>query len=380
MIVDSITTSTGVSFVETAQERREFLEFPYRLYKDHPFWVPPLRIQQKKLIDTKKNPFYKNAEIALFLGTHNGKTAGRIAAIIDHRYNDYHKTKTGFFGFFDCADHQDLASLLIKAASDWLRDRGMTSLLGPTNPGMMDTIGVLVEGFDSIPAILMPYNDSSYDRLLTTAGLQKEMDLFSFIVNAETVDLDRVNRAREIVYTRNPGLSVRPINLKRIFDEVDIIRDIFNQAWQHNWGFIPLSKEEFVELAKDLKSIIDPDLAYIAEIDGKPVAFTVPLPDYNQIFHKMNGNLLPFGIFKLLLGRNKMTNIRTTLMGVLPEYRGRGIDAVLHQHEIEKGLKKGYFSSELGWVLENNIEMVRVAERIGSHSKKVYRMYGSSLV
>lgn len=378
--MDTQATSTGVSFVETAQERREFLEFPYRLYKDHPYWVPPLRIQQKKLIDTEKNPFYQNAEIALFLGTHNGKIAGRIAAIIDHRYNEYHGTKTGFFGFFDCSDQQEVASLMIKVASDWLRERGMTSLLGPTNPGMMDTIGVLVEGFDSIPAILMPYNDSSYDRLLTTAGLQKEMDLFSFIVNAETVDLERVNRAREIVYTRNPGLNVRPINLKRIFDEVDIIREIFNQAWKDNWGFIPLSKEEFVELAKDLKSIIDPDLAYIAEIDGKPVAFTVPLPDYNQIFHKMNGNLLPFGIFKLLLGRKKMTNIRTTLMGVLPEYRGRGIDAVLHQHEIEKGLKKGYFSSELGWVLENNVDMVRVAERIGSHSKKVYRMYGSSLV
>ncbi len=371
--------SMGVSFVESAKERREFLEYPYRLYRDHAYWVPPLRIQQKKLIDTAKNPFFRNAEIALFLGYSNGEVAGRIAAIIDHRYNEFHGTKTGFFGFFECSDHQDLASLLIKAASDWLRERGMVSLLGPTNPGMMDTIGVLVEGFDSIPAIMMPYNDPAYDRLLMGAGLQKEMDLYSFIVNAETVDIDRVNRAKQIVFTRNPGLNVRQIRLKRIFDEVDIIRDIFNKAWQKNWGFIPLTKEEFNELAKDLKSIIDPELAYIAEIDGQPVAFTVPLPDYNQIFHKMNGNLLPFGIFKVLFGKKKMTNIRTTLMGVLPEFQGRGIDAVLHQQEIENGLKKGYFSSELGWVLENNVEMIRVAEKIGSHSRKVYRMYGASL-
>lgn len=380
MNVEGSIPSTGVSFVESDRERREFLEFPYRLYKNHPYWVPPLRIQQKKLIDTVKNPFYKNAEIALFLGYENGETAGRIAAIIDHRYNEFHGTKTGFFGFFESTDRQDVVSLLIKAASDWLRERGMTSIMGPTNPGMMDTIGVLVEGFDSIPAIMMPYNDPGYDRLLTGAGLIKEMDLYSFIVNAQTVDMDRVNRAKEIVFARNPGLKVRQINLKRIFDEVDIIRDIFNKAWKNNWGFIPLSKEEFDELAKDLKSIIDPELAYIAEMNGTPVAFTVPLPDYNQIFHTMNGNLLPFGIFKLLFGKKKMTNIRTTLMGVLPEFQGRGIDAVLHQQEIEYGLKKGYFSSELGWVLENNMEMIRVAEKIGSHSRKVYRMYGASLV
>lgn len=371
--------TNGVTFVTEKDERKEFIEFPYTHYAGNPNWVAPLKIEQKKLINTEKNPFYKNGEIALFLAEHNGKPAGRIAAIIDHRYNDYHQTKTGFFGFFEAIDNQQVTNLLFKVAEDWLQDRGMTELLGPANPSMMDEVGILVEGFDKPPSILMPYHKSYYDKLITGAGLVKAMDLFTYEVNQEGVDRDRMTRAVEIVRKRLPDLKIRKVNLKKIRDEVKIIRDIFNAAWKNNWGYIPLSEAEFDLLAKDLKSIVDDDFAHIAEINGKPVAFSVALPDYNQVFIKMKGTLFPTGLIKLIWNKRKINKIRTALMGVLPEHQGKGIDALLHNESIENGLKRGFWSSEVGWILENNVNMIRVAERIGGTLDKVYRMYSKKL-
>lgn len=367
--------TNGVTFVTEKDEKKEFIEFPYTHYAGNPNWVAPLKIEQRKLINTEKNPFYNNGEIALFLAEHNGKPAGRIAAIIDHRYNEYHQTKTGFFGFFEAIDNQQVTNLLFKVAEDWLQDRGMTEMLGPANPSMMDEVGILVQGFDKPPSILMPYHKSYYDKLITGAGLEKAMDLFTYEVNQEGVDRDRMNRAVEIVRKRLPDLKIRKVNLKKIRDEVKIIRDIFNAAWKNNWGYIPLSEAEFDQLAKDLKSIVDDDFAHIAEINGKPVAFSVALPDYNQVFIKMNGTLFPTGLIKLLWNKRKINKIRTALMGVLPEHQGKGIDALLHHESIENGLKRGFWSSEVGWILENNVNMIRVAERIGGTLDKVYRMY-----
>ncbi|MCC5940281.1 MAG: GNAT family N-acetyltransferase [Balneolaceae bacterium] len=368
-----------ITFVTTKDEKKSFVHFPYNHYKDDQFWVAPLLIEQKKLLNPEKNPFFNNAEIAFFNATLNDKPAGRIAAIIDHRYNRYHNTKTGFFGFFESVDKVETSDLLFKVAEDWLREQGMEQVLGPANPGMMDEIGVLVEGFDKYPSILMPYNKPYYDKLITNAGYQKEMDLLTYLVTQDSVDRDRATRAVEIVKKRLPGISIRKIKLKKIRDEVKIIREIFNSSWKNNWGFIPLSTEEFDALAADLKTIVDDDFAHIAEIDGKPVGFSVALPDYNQIFRNMNGRLLPFGIFKILWNKNKINKIRTALMGVLPEYQGKGIDVLLHREAIENGLKKDVYSSEVGWILENNIQMVRVAEKIGGTIDKRYRMYSKKL-
>ena len=377
--MQSVTPNVGVTVVSSKQEKRRFLEFPYQHYKGDEYWVPPLRIQQKELLDEKKNPFFRNAEIKMFLGESNGRPAGRIAAIIDHRYNEFHSAKTGFFGFFECEFNPSLADLLFKAAGDWLRSKGMRNLLGPSNPGMMDEIGVLVDGFSDLPAILMPYHKTYYDELLTGIGLRKEMDLYSYVVSSDTVQFDRLTRAFDLIMQRYPGLSIREVDMKRFSREVKIIREIFNKAWERNWGFIPLTEAEFDHLAEGLKQVIDPALCHIVEYEGVPVGFSIPLPDYNRIFHKMNGRLFPFGLLRLLHGRNRLTKMRTALMGVVPEHRGKGIDALLHQQLIQKGLKKGYTVSELGWVLETNIDMVRVAERIGSTDRKVYRMYGREI-
>lgn len=368
-----------ITFVTTKEEKKRFIQFPYKHYSHDKYWVAPLLIEQKKLLSTEKNPFYNNADIALFNAAYNDLPAGRIAAIIDHRYNRFHGTKTGFFGFFESIDRQETAGLLFKVAEDWLREKGMTQILGPSNPGMMDEIGILVDGFDKYPSILMPYHKAYYDKLIKEAGYQKEMDLLTYLVTQDSVDRDRATRAVEIVRKRLPGIKIRKIRLKKIHDEVKIIREIFNSAWKNNWGFIPLSTEEFDVLAADLKTIVDADFAHIAEIDGKPVGFSVALPDYNQIFRNMNGKLLPFGIFKILWNKRKINKVRTALMGVIPEFQGKGIDVLLHRESIENGRKRNVYSSEVGWILENNIQMLRVAERIGGTFDKRYRMYSKKL-
>lgn len=369
----------GITYVSTDSERKKFLKFPYSHYENDEYWVPPLLMEQKKLIDTKKNPFYNNADVALFLAERDGETIGRIAAIEDRRYNEYHGTKTGHFGFFECINDVSVAKLLFKAANDWLRDRGLTEVMGPASPSMMDEIGVLVKGFDKYPSILMPYSKPYYDDLLKSIGLEKTMDLYAYRVTQDTVSLDRIDRAGQIVKKRNPGLEIREVNLKKLKREINIVRDIFNKAWSKNWGFIPLTDEEFDALADDLKMIVDTDFAHIAEIDGEPIGFSIALPDLNQALRHLNGRLLPFGIFKLLYYQRKITQIRTALMGVLPEYQGKGIDALMHKEAIENGLERGMYSSELSWVLESNTQMCRVAERIGGEVEKIYRVYKQQL-
>ncbi len=371
--------TNGVTIVTTDDERKRFIDFPYQHYSETESWVPPLRMEVKKLIDTEKNPYFNNAEMALFIAEHNGKMAGRISAVVDHRYNEYHGTKTGHFGFFECIEDQETANLLFRVAGDWLKEKGMKDVLGPASPGMMDTIGLLVDGFDKMPYILMPYNKPYYQKLIEGAGYEPEMDLLAYVVDKDSLSMDRINRAIAIVNKRNPGLKVRPVNLKKIKEEVEIVRHIYNEAWKDNWGFLPLTKEELEATAKDFKMILDPKYAHIAEIDGEPVGFSIALPDYNQIFAEMNGKLFPFGIFKMLFGKKKIDRIRTALMGVLPEHQGKGIDAMLHQKAIENGLANEVYTSELSWVLSSNTNMIRVAERIGGRLDKTYRMYRKKL-
>jgi GNAT superfamily N-acetyltransferase len=372
-------STDAISVVESNEDKLKFLEFPYQHYAEDQYWVPPLKIEQKKLMDTEKNPFFNNAEIEFFLAYHNDKLVGRIAAIIDHRYNEYHNSKTGFFGFFECINREQTARLMFRVVEDWLSARGMEEMLGPANPGMMDEIGILVKGFAKYPSILMPYHKEYYDPLLKSIGLEKAMDLFTYEVNQDNVDRERMNRAVEIVARRLPGIKIRKIRLKKIKEEIQIIQKIFNAAWKNNWGYIPLSTEEFDYLAQDLKTIVDDNFAHIAEIDGRPVAFSVAIPDYNQVFRNMDGTLLPTGIFKILWNRRKINRVRTALMGVLPEYQGKGIDALLHRESIENGVKFNKYASEIGWILENNVQMNRVAEKIGGEHDKTYRMYSKSL-
>ncbi|MEX0680230.1 MAG: hypothetical protein WD097_02525 [Balneolales bacterium] len=365
----------GVTFVSTKEEREQFIDFPYHHYEDDPVWIPPLKVQQRELINTKKNPFFKDAEMALFLGWYNGKVAGRIAAIVNHAYNRHNKTQAGFFGFFECIENQFITDLLFRVARDWLRERNCTKLLGPMNPGLLDEIGIQIEGFEHSPAIMMPHSKKWYDQLIRKAGLKKAIDLLAYKVTHKTIQLDRMNRAVDIVMKRTPDLSIRKMNFRKLNREVDIIHKIFNKAWAKNWGFYEIDKEIFFHLAKELKQVIDTDFAHIAMVRDKPVAFSIALPDYNQVLKEMNGTLFPTGFLKLLWYKHKINGVRTALMGVIPEYQGRGIDALLTHEAISNGIKRGFNSAELGWLLETNIDVIRVAERVGGYREKTYRMY-----
>ncbi|NGP88281.1 hypothetical protein G3569_07930 [Aliifodinibius halophilus] len=369
----------GITLATTKQERKQFINFPYEHYSDEEKWVAPLKMEQKKLIDEENNPFYDEGNIALFLAEQDGEICGRIAAIQDRRYNKHHDNNTGFFGFFECIDDQSVANLLIKVASDWLCERGHTDILGPSNPSMMDEVGILVDGFEYYPSIMMPYHKPYYDRLLKNAGLTKEVDMYAFRAYHSKIDLHRMYRAEEIVRRRLPKFNIREVDLKNIEEEVEIIRHIFNKAWSDNWGFIPLKNEELLDLAKDLKLILDPKGAHIVEIDDEPVAFSIALPDLNQALRHMDGTLFPTGIFKLLWHRRNIDRLRTALMGVLPKYQGKGIDAMLHKEALINTREVGYRSSELSWVLETNTPMIQVAKKIGANIEKTYRMYAKTL-
>lgn len=369
----------GVYLVTTKSQMRDFVLFPYSHYKNDEHWVAPLLMDEKKLVDVKKNPFYEEADAAFFIAEKNGEMAGRIGVIDNHAYNKFHSENVGFFGFFECVDDQSVADLLLRVASDWLKQRGRTKMIGPFNPSNMDTIGMLVDAFDKNPYVMMPYTKPYYPKLMEGAGFTKEMDLFAFIVTRDSVNFEHIDKGEILVRKRYPDLSIRKINLSKMTQEVKIIKEIFNKAWAQNWGFHPVSDKIFTKLGKDLKMVIDTDFAFIAEIGGKPIAFSIALPDFNQILKKINGRLLPVGLFKLLYYKRKINQMRVALMGVIPEYQGKGIDAIMHKQAIVNGFEKGYQSAELSWVLETNINMIRLAERVGAVVDKTYRVYSKPL-
>ena len=371
--------SHGAIIVSTPDQMKQFLEFPYQHYTGDKNWIPPLRLMQKHTLDVAKNPFYQHAEAAFFLAKYNGQPSGRIAAIHNKAYNEYNGTNTGFFGFFESIDNQATADFLLKIAGDWLKKRGISDVIGPMNPGMLDEIGILVNGFDLKPSIMMPYTKPYYDKLIKRAGYEKAMDLYTYKVTQQSVAIDRIQRAEEIVKKRVPGITIRQVNLRYLEREVDIIHKVYNKAWARNWGFSEISYDEFRDLAEGLKKIIDPDIAHVAEIDGEPVGFSISLPDINQALQHMDGSLLPFGIFKYLYYKRQINRIRTALMGVIPEYQKKGIEALLYGQAVRKGLAKGYNEAEIGWLLESNQDMIRVAEKVGGTLQKTYRLYHNDI-
>ena len=365
----------GIRVVRTKAEFNSFIEFPYSHYAGDTHWVPPLRLMMKDLLDREKHPFFKNAEADYFLAERDGVTVGRVAAIKSDSYIAHTGNKSAFFGFFEAVDDPSVVALMMRVVEDWAKVRGLDSVIGPMSPNMMGEMGFLVDGFESDPTILMPYTKPYYDKLITEAGYAKEVDLVAYLLTRENLDFEHVERGNALVRRRYPTLSVRAVSKKNFKKEALVIGDIFNQAWSKNWGFAPLSKEEFAHLANDLKLLIDFDYAHIAEDNGKPVAFAISLPDYNVLLKKMDGKLFPTGIFQLMFGRKKINTMRTALMGVLPEYHGKGVDSFVILEGLKNGLAQGYQSSELSWLLETNTAMINVAERLGAKLDKRYRTY-----
>lgn len=360
------------------QEMKDFLRLPFILYKKDPYWVPQLIFDVKTTLDRKKNPFFEHAEAEYFIAREGREPVGRVAAIIDHNYNKYHGTKIGWFGFFESVDDPDVSTGLMRAACGWLRDKGMEEVYGPASPTLNDEAGFLIEGYGKSPVIMMPYNPPYYPTLIESYGFEKVKDLYAWYLSASIDPPERVARIVERVKTRN-RLVVRPINMGDFRAELGRVKEIYNAAWEKNWDFASMTEAEVDFMAKKLKPIIIPEMIQFIEIDGKPVAVSIVVPDINIILKKMNGRLLPFGWLKFLYYRRKVKDLRMFAMGILPQYRGKGLDAVLNLAALTRGKELGVNGGELSWTLEDNHAINDSIKAMGAELYKKYRVYRKSL-
>ncbi len=367
--------------VEPISAKRDtlpFIKFAWQIYRDYPHWVPPLLMDRKKLMDKEKNPFYKHAEAEFFLARRNGEIVGRIGAIINHNHNKEHNENIGFFGFFECVNDQQVADTLFGTANSWLKKRGVTALLGPASPSVNDEYGLLIDGFDKPPVVLMPYNPPYYVTLIEKAGFIKVKDLYAYLVKEENVFSEKFVRVAELVRQRE-GLTIRSLNMKDFKNEIQLIKDLYNRAWQYNWGAVPMTSEEFDALAKDLKPVVVPELILIAEFKGEPVGFSLSLPDLNMALkYNKNGKLLP-GLVYMFLHKKKINLVRIIVLGVVPEKMKTGAGTLLLYETGKRGTEMGYPFGEAGWVLEDNTMMNRAAEFMNGVRYKTYRIYEQSL-
>ena len=366
--------------VRTSADRHRFIELPYQLYRGDAHWVAPLRMAQKDILNTKSHPFYKTSDVEMFLARRDGRVVGRIMAILNRAHNEFHGEHAGFFGFFEVENDESAAVALLDAARDWVRSRGAQVFRGPMNPSTNYECALLVEGFDQDPMVMMTYNPAYYAQQLENYGLQKAMDLYAYDIGADYFNhSSKLQRVADRLRKKS-NIRVRTVNMKDFKNEVGIIREVYNDAWSRNWGFVPMTEAEFDHLAKDLKQIVDPRVVLIAEqvIDGsKPraVGFLLAVPNINLALKKISGRLLPFGLVKLLWHSRKIDSIRVITMGGILEFQNLGLGSILLDEIYRRGPAAGFPTGEMSWVLENNVMMNRAADLIGGRRTKTYRIY-----
>lgn len=364
--------------VRTSKDTHQFIQFLWTMYDRDPHWVPPLWMDRKKLMDQKKNPFYSHADSEFYIAERDGRMVGRIAAIVNHNHNKEHHDTVGFFGFFECINDQEVANALFDTAGKFLKSKGMSAMRGPASPSVNDEYGLLIEGFDSSPIILMPYNPSYYVTLIERYGFSKAMDLYSYILSQDKVYSEKLERVNALVKERH-GLVMRSIDMKRFNEEVQLVKEIYNKAWVYNWGAVPMTNDEINAMAADLKPIVVPDLVIFAEIKGKVIGFGLSLPDINvALKHNKRGWLLP-GLYQLMRRKREINLVRIIVLGVLPEYQYTGAAGVLFYETAVRAKNLGYFYGDAGWILEDNEKMIRAAKTLNGDPYKKYRLYEKPL-
>ncbi len=370
--------------VQTRQDVEDFIRFPFKLYRGDPNWVPLLLSERRKFLDPKRNPFFDHADVALWLARRNDQVVGTISSHIDHLHNKIHDENIGMFGLFEAVNDYAVAEALLSTASDWVRERGMAALRGPLSFSQNDECGLLIDGFDGPPMVMMPYNPRHYREFFERFGLSKTMDLHAYIGDLAQFEGDPNKLPAKLVRVtekarRRAGVTMRPANMKVYDEEILEAKAVYNRAWEKNWGFVPMTDAEFDKLAADLKQVLDPNLAIIAEIDGEPVGVSVAIPDINQVFKRLNGRLFPFGWIKALWYARKITGARLMIMGVVEEHRGRGIESLLMFETLKAAVENGYQSIEMSWILESNDMMNRIVANVGqpygAHVYRTYRIY-----
>lgn len=362
------------------REFRDFLELPYEIYGNDPNWVAPLKRDVRTMFDRSKHPFHRHSEVEPFVAYREGRPVGRIVAIHNRNHVEFHEEPVGFFGFFECEDRQDTADSLFATAADWLRERGLRVMRGPASFSTNEEAGLLVEGFDSPPVIMMPYNPPRYEALVEDAGFEKVKDLLALYLLQTEVPEFLIQREERLAKRLN--VRLRHIDMGDFDHELGIVRDIYNSAWEKNWGFVPMTESEIEFMAEELKPAVrrDPQQVIIAENErGEPIGFALWLLDFNQALIHANGRLFPFGLLKILWHMRKISHVRVLTLGLIPEYRGMGIDHLLYLRIFRSAGEHGIYQGECSWVLEDNVAMTRPLERMGAHVYKRYRMYDRPL-
>jgi GNAT superfamily N-acetyltransferase len=362
--------------VRNRKDLKKFIDLPYSLYLNDPHYVPPLKKEVKEQL-SEKNPFFRHAEARYFLAEQGGNTVGRVASVNNPRHREFHSEDVGFFGFFESVNDPEVVGGLLDMAAYDLKMKGMKTMRGPMNFSTNEECGFLIEGFDSPPMLMTPYNPPYYRDLMEYYGMEKIKDLYAYIHDVQESPPEKVMRVAAIAERK--GIQIRPIDKKQFHDEMRVFREVYHSAWEKNWGFIPLTDDELFYLGKRLKQIVVPELTLIAEDSGTPIGFMGLVPDFNSVLSHMHGSLTPFSILKALYYWKKITGLRLLLLGIKREYRNKGVDALLIR-EAFKGIKKGgYKRVEFSWILEDNIPIQRIIEMADGRLYKKYRIYEKSL-
>lgn len=375
-----------IKTVHTRKDWKDFIDLPWQIYQHEPNWVPPLKIAVRDLLNVNQNPFFRHAVMHPILVYRDAQCVGRAVGVIDDNYNRLHHENMAFFGFFETIHDQTVANTLLDEIAHWARSRGMKTLRGPVNPSMNHECGLLVEGFNDPPQVMMTYNPQYYPELIENWGMLKAKDLYAYqLVKGKANFSDRLIAQAERLRVRG-SVHVRSVKMSEFSKEIESILEIYNDAWEKNWGFVPWEADEFRHMAKELKMIIDPELCLIAEVRGEPVGFALILPDVNQALKKIkNGKLFPFGIFKLfwnLKGPGKRATLdrcRIVTLGIKRNYREYGIGPIFYTECLKRGPALGYPTGEASWVLEDNRPMNKALELMGGKRYKVYRIYDRNL-
>jgi GNAT superfamily N-acetyltransferase len=372
-----MTESTTVRAVQGRREIRRFVDYMYERNAGDPHWVPPLRLGEHDRINPKKNPFFAHAEMELMLAWRGDRVVGRIAAIDDRLHQETHHDNVAMFGFFE-ADDAGAAGALLAAVEAWAKARGRAHVRGPISPSLNDMCGLLIDGFDTDPMLMMPHNPPEYAAFIEGAGYQKAKDLFAWLY-----DLDRgvPPVMTRIAERRRQTLQVtlRQINMKEFARDIDRLRELYTSAWERNWGFVAPTKEEFAHMAKEMKPIFEPRCAVVAEAQGRLVACAVALPDVNQALRGTNGRLFPLGLIKLLARRRYIDQVRLLLLGIDPEYRTTGLYPLLIAELHRQSIGGPYKRAEFSWVLEDNQSINQPAQEAGARRYKTYRIFQKAL-
>ena len=356
---------------------KDFIDFPHDLYAGDPNYVPELFLAQKDLLNPKKHPFYEHATLQMFLAYKNNKLVGRIAAIKNGTHLEFTKTKEGFFGFFECIEDYEVAKTLFDAAKDWIKQQGLDTIIGPTSFSTNEVFGWHIDAFDIPPMMVMGYNKPYYMGFAERYGFTKKVDFYAYYIKDNTLS-DKSLRVVDAFEARlkTKGITIRTVNMKKFTEEAEQAHQVFNSAWDKNMGFVPMTKNEFMHLCNEMKMIMNPDLCFVAEHEGKMIGFSFSFPDINQIFKTIKrGRLLPTGIFKLLFGRKKINKIRVVVLGVVEGYRKQGIEACFYAKTIKYCLNNGIVAAEASLILETNEMMNQALININAEVYKTYRLY-----